>query len=153
VVQKESRRWGGRRGTRARPPAARPATRTPRPTTASPTPSRTTASPTPSNTGGAKGCSATYAVQSDWGAGFVASVTVQNTGASTTSGWRVTWSFGGNQQITSSWSATVNQSGAAVTATSASWNGSLGAGATAQFGFQGTYSGGNAVPTVTCVAS
>ena len=57
-----------------------------------------------------------------------------------------------NQQITSSWSATVNQSGAAVTATNAGWNGSLGAGATTQFGFQATGAGSTA-PIPTCVAS
>jgi cellulose 1,4-beta-cellobiosidase len=152
---------GGTTGSPSPTPSRTSASPTPSRTSASPTPSRTSASPTPSRTsasptptnGGSKSCAATYAVQSDWGAGFVASVTVQNTGTSAISGWRVTWTFGGNQQITSSWSATVGQSGASVTATNASWNGNLGAGANAQFGFQGTYSGSNAVPTLTCVST
>jgi len=80
-------------------------------------------------------------------------VTVRNNGASTIGSWRVTWTFGGNQRITNSWSATVGQSGAAVTATNAGWNGSLGAGATTQFGFQATNSGNNTAPTLTCAAS
>ena len=40
--------------------------------------------------------------------------------------------------------------GAEVTATNGSGNGSLGAGATTQFGFQATYSGSNPAPVVTC---
>ena len=123
---------------------------TPTPTTSSPTP--TPPSPTPSNSGGPRGCSATYAVQNDWGTGFVASVTVRNTGTSATGGWRVAWTFGANQQITNSWNAAVAQSGTAVAATNAGWNGSLSAGATTQFGFQGTGSG-NTPPVLTCVAS
>ena len=127
---------------------------TPSGPTSGPTPSGPTSGPTPSSSSGPGGssCAATYAVQSDWGAGFVAGVTVRNTGTSALRGWKVTWTFGANQKITSSWSATVTQSGAAVTATNASWNGGLGAGATAQFGFQATGAGGTA-PTATCVAS
>jgi cellulose 1,4-beta-cellobiosidase len=123
-----------------------------------PTPSNSaSSSPTPSpstSTGtGARSCSAAYAIQNDWGTGFTAGVTVRNNGASTIGSWRVTWTFGGNQRITNSWSATVGQSGAAVTATNAGWNGSLGAGATTQFGFQATNSGNNTAPTLTCAAS
>ncbi len=123
-----------------RPPTTRPPTTTP-PTTVPPT-------TTPPPAGG--GCSATYAVQSDWGSGFVGGVTVRNSGSSAISGWRVTWTYGGNQQISNSWGATVAQSGSSVTASNASWNGALGAGASTSFGFQGTYSGSNAVPTLSC---
>jgi cellulose 1,4-beta-cellobiosidase len=128
---------------------------TPSGPTSGPTPSATTSSPTPTPTAstGVKSCSATYAIQNDWGTGFTAGVTVRNTGTSAIGGWRVTWTFGGNQQITNSWSATVGQSGAAVTATNAGWNGSLGAGAGTQFGFQATNSGSNGTPTLTCAAS
>lgn len=107
---------------------------------------------TPPPTGGS-GCSAVYTVSSDWGNGFTADVTVTNTGTSATHGWTVGWTYGGNQKVTSGWNATVTQSGAAVTAASQSYNGALAASAKTSFGFQGTYSGSNAVPTLTCTAS
>jgi hypothetical protein len=47
----------------------------------------------------------------------------------------------------------VTQSGANVTATNMSYNGNLAAGATAQFGGGGTWSGTNSVPTPSCSAS
>jgi cellulose 1,4-beta-cellobiosidase len=126
------------------------------PTSASPSPSasQTSASPSPSairsDTG--HGCTATYAVQNDWGGGFVVTVTVRNYGTAGITGWKVNWAFAGNQHVTNGWNATVTQSGTAVTASNVTWNGALGAGATAQFGFQGTYSGSNALPTLDCTA-
>ncbi len=116
----------------------------------SPSASRTSTSPSPSATsgGGTGSVTATYSVASDWGSGFVGNVTVKNNGTSAISHWTVTWNWAGNQQITNSWSATVNQSGKAVSATNANWNGSLAPGASASFGFQGTYSGSNTAPTL-----
>lgn len=98
------------------------------------------------------GCSAAYAVN-DWGGGFTADVTVTNSGSAATHGWTVSWTYGGNQKVTSSWNASVSQSGAAVTAGSMSYNGALAPAASTHFGVQGTYSGGNATPTLTCTAS
>ncbi|MFI2608205.1 glycoside hydrolase family 6 protein [Kitasatospora sp. NPDC018619] len=103
--------------------------------------------------GGSSGCSATYTVGNDWGNGFTAAVTVANTGSTTTKSWKVTWSWGGNQQITNSWNATTSQSGSAVTAASQAFNGALAPNATTSFGFQATYSGGNTAPSLTCTAS
>ena len=80
-------------------------------------------------------------------------VTVKNTGTVATKGWKVTWSWPGNQQISSGWSATVTQSGAAVTATSLSYNSTLAPGASTSFGFQATYSGSNSAPTLTCTVT
>ncbi|WP_333768414.1 GH12 family glycosyl hydrolase domain-containing protein [Streptomyces sp. IBSBF 2435] len=109
---------------------------------------------TPAGPGGGtgSGCSAAYTVN-DWGGGFTADVTVTNTGGAATHGWTVGWTYGGNQRITSSWNATVAQSGAAVTAASMSYNGQLAPAASTHFGVQGTYSGGNTAPTLTCTAS
>ncbi|MFE7595182.1 glycoside hydrolase family 6 protein, partial [Kitasatospora sp. NPDC057512] len=109
----------------------------------SPASAAVTAITATSGGGGSSGCSATYAVGSDWGNGFTGSVTVANTGTTATRAWTVTWRWGGNQQITSSWSATTTQSGAAVTAASQAYNGALAPNATTSFGFQATYSGGN----------
>jgi mannan endo-1,4-beta-mannosidase len=71
-------------------------------------------------------------------------------GSSALSSWKVTWTYANGQTITSGWNANVTQSGSSVTATNASYNGSISAGASTSFGFQGTWSGTNAVPTLTC---
>ncbi|PYC67440.1 glycoside hydrolase [Streptomyces tateyamensis] len=103
--------------------------------------------------GGSAGCKATYAIANDWGSGFTANVTVTNTGSTATNSWKVTWSWGGSQQVTNSWNATVTQSGASVSAASMAYNGALAAGANTSFGFQGSYSGSNPAPTLSCTAS
>ncbi|MFJ8941870.1 glycoside hydrolase family 6 protein [Streptomyces sp. NPDC102395] len=90
-------------------------------------------------------CTVDYKVQNDWGSGFTTNVTVTNNSAAKSS-WAVKWSYAGNQRVTNAWNAKVTQSGAAVTAANETYNGSLGTGASVSFGFQGTYSGGNAVP-------
>jgi hypothetical protein len=99
----------------------------------------------------AKVCAVTYTVTSDWsnGAthGFVANVTIKNTGTQSVSAWALTWNFPGNQQITQIWNGTVSQSGASVRVTNASWNGSIAPGSTVNFGFSGSYTGTNVNPT------
>jgi len=81
-----------------------------------------------------------------WTGGFTAQVHLTNNGAAVSS-WTLSWSFGGDQKVTSAWNATVVQSGAVVTATGESYNGALASGGSTDFGFQGTNSGTNAVPT------
>jgi chitodextrinase len=110
---------------------------------------------TPAGGGGNGGgtVTATYHVDNDWGSGFTATVTISNTGTTAIKGWKATWTWAGNQKITNSWNGTVSQSGTAVTATNASYNGAVPAGGSTSFGFQGTYSGSNAAPTVTVTAS
>jgi cellulose 1,4-beta-cellobiosidase len=100
-------------------------------------------------------CAAAYSVQTDWGSGFTAQLTVTNTGTSAITGWTVTYSYAGNQTLQSGWSGNWTQSGKAVTVTNASYNGSLAAGAAATgVGANFTYSGTNAAPTsVTCTPS
>ncbi|MHC0428935.1 glycoside hydrolase family 6 protein [Streptomyces sp. O3] len=93
----------------------------------------------------APGCSVDYAIQNDWGSGFTAAVTVTNTG-DPVSGWDLKWSFAGNQQISQGWNAGLSQSGADATASNVSYNGALGTGDSASFGFNASYSGANAVP-------
>ncbi|MEV5608662.1 glycoside hydrolase family 6 protein [Streptomyces sp. NPDC052225] len=94
----------------------------------------------------ASGCTVDYKVQNQWDTGFTTAVTVTNNGAATTS-WNLTWSFAGNQKVSSGWNADISQSGAAVTAKSLSYNGALATGGSTSFGFNGTYSGSNALPT------
>ncbi|MBL7258352.1 glycoside hydrolase family 6 protein [Paractinoplanes lichenicola] len=93
----------------------------------------------------AAGCRVDYSANS-WSTGFTGTVNVTNLGDPISGGWRVTWAFAGNQQITQGWSATITQSGQNVTATNPSWAGSLPTNGSANFGFNASYSGTNANP-------
>ncbi|QUC59269.1 glycoside hydrolase family 6 protein [Streptomyces sp. A2-16] len=103
-------------------------------------------------------CTVDYKVQSQWDTGFTAAVTVTNNAAAK-SGWTVKWSYAGNQKVTNAWNAKVSQSGTAVTAANESYNGNLASGGSVSFGFNGSYSGSNAIPAtftldgVTCNVS
>ncbi|MFG2126375.1 glycoside hydrolase family 6 protein [Streptomyces sp. NPDC048751] len=100
----------------------------------------------PSDTGiAAVPCTVDYKVQNQWDTGFTAAVTVTNNGAAKSS-WAVKWSYAGNQKVTNFWNSKISQSGAAVTAANETYNGTLGTGGSVSFGFQGTYSGSNAIP-------
>ena len=85
-------------------------------------------------------------MSTDWGSGFTAAITIQNTGPAITS-WTLGYSYAGNQTLSQGWSGTWTQSGKAITVTSASWNGSLATGASTQIGANFTYSGTNTAPT------
>ncbi|MGW6130447.1 cellulase family glycosylhydrolase [Cellulomonas sp. NPDC055163] len=106
----------------------------------------------------AVGCKVDYAVTNQWSSGFGANVTLTNLGDSL-DGWTIGWTYASGQKVTQSWNATVTQSGAVVTARSASYNGSLPKGAQTSFGFNGSWSGSNPVPTsftvngVTCTGT
>jgi chitodextrinase len=111
------------------------------------------AATTSSGGGGSGGCTATYAVNNQWDSGFTANVTVTNTGTRPTAGWRVNWTWGGNQQVTNAWNAAESHSGQSETVTNAGYNGAIAPGGNTSFGFQATYSGNNTSPTLTCTAS
>ncbi|MFF5229129.1 lytic polysaccharide monooxygenase [Dactylosporangium sp. NPDC000521] len=98
------------------------------------------------------GCTATYAKGSEWNNGFSAAVTVTAGGAGT-NGWtvRLTWPDG--QTITSFWNATLTSSGAVSTATNMTYNGKLSAGQSTSFGFNGSWTGTNSAPALTCTAT
>ncbi|MFE6194326.1 glycoside hydrolase family 6 protein [Streptomyces sp. NPDC057838] len=90
-------------------------------------------------------CTVDYKIQNQWSTGFTAAVTLTNNSAAKSS-WSLKWSYAGNQKVTSGWNAKVSQSGADVTAANESYNAQLATGASVSFGFQGSYSGSNAVP-------
>src|SRR5690606_19409602 len=98
------------------------------------------------------GCTATYRKTSEWTGGFGAEITVQ-AGNSPISGWTVRWTWPDGQTIGASWNATITTNGSSVTATNVSYNGRLAANATTTFGFNGSWSGSNTAPTLTCTAS
>jgi Family of unknown function (DUF6055)/Cellulose binding domain len=123
------------------PPTTAPPTTAP-PTTAPPTTAPPTTAPP---TGGPAACRVAYTATS-WSNGFTGDVTITNTGGAAVDGWTLTFSFANGQQITNSWNAAVTQSGSAVTARNASYNGTIAPGGTASFGFQGTHGGTNQPP-------
>src|SRR5687768_4914409 len=94
----------------------------------------------------AAGCRVAYTIPSQWGGGFTGNVAVTNLGDPLTS-WTLRWSFTAGQTITQIWGATRTQSGSQVAAGNESYNGNLGTNATVSFGFNGTWSGSNPVPT------
>ncbi|MET7479602.1 glycoside hydrolase family 6 protein [Streptomyces sp. NPDC005648] len=91
-------------------------------------------------------CTVDYKVQNQWDTGFTAAVTITNNSAAKSS-WAVKWSYAGSQKVTSYWNAKVSQSGADVTASNETYNGTLATGGSVSFGFNGSYSGTNALPT------
>jgi endoglucanase len=96
-------------------------------------------------------CAAAYSVQTDWGTGFTASLSVTDNGTAAITGWTVIWTYAGNQTLSSGWSGNWTQSGETVTVTNASWNGALSAGQSTTAGANFNYTGTNAAPTsVTC---
>ena len=105
----------------------------------------------------AAGCSVDYTVNS-WGTGFTANVTITNLG-SAINGWTLEWDFPGNQQVTNLWNGTYTQSGQHVSVSNAPYNASIPANGTVEFGFNGSYSGSNDIPSsfklngVTCDGS
>ncbi|GAA3217500.1 cellulose binding domain-containing protein [Dactylosporangium siamense] len=123
--------------------------------TQSPTPSRSvsaSASVSPSASPSAsasppagQGCSAALTVQNVWDGGFVASVRV-TAGAAAITGWTVRLSVP-NGTITSLWNGRRN----GTTVSNETYNGSLGAGASTEFGFQGTGSA-TGLATTGCTA-
>ncbi len=130
------------------PTATHSATPTATPTvTASPT-----ASPTATGTAAPGSCQVTWSVVNSWSGGFQLGFTVTNPGAAATAGWNVGFSWPGTQAITQIWSASATQSGAAVSVTNASYDGSLAAGGSTTFGLLGSGSPPASLGTLQCTA-
>lgn len=103
--------------------------------------------PITGNGGGTGSCTASFTVLSQWTGGFVATLTVTNTGSSTLNGWVVTFTLPGDEKIAYAWNATVTQSGTRVTAKDVGYNASLPPGGSVSFGIQGTGGSPVAPPT------
>lgn len=84
----------------------------------------------------------TYQIDNQWSDGYVASIIVKNDTSAAVSNWSVNWQYA-NNRITNSWNANVSGSNP-YTATNMSWNGSIAAGQSVSFGFQGTKNGSTA---------
>jgi len=99
---------------------------------------------------GSGGCTVDYTISQYNSSQFGATVGIKNGGSSTLSGWTLTWSFANGQTITSSWNGTVSQSGANVTVSEQSgqtWENIPAGGTYTGFGFNGSSSGTNSIPT------
>ncbi|MBK9924831.1 MAG: glycoside hydrolase family 6 protein [Anaerolineales bacterium] len=146
---------GGSTSTNTPVPATATKTNTPVGPTATktntpigPTATRTNTSVPPTATSSGSGiCSVTYTKSNDWGTGFGANVTINNTGSSAINGWTLTWTFGGNQTITNLWNGAYTQSGASVSVKDLGYNGNIPVGGNTSFGFNANYTGTNANPT------
>ncbi|WP_034270975.1 cellulose binding domain-containing protein [Actinospica robiniae] len=114
----------------------------------SPTPSPSTGSQPPPSTP-PTGCTAAVTVN-QWSGGFTASVNVTAGGAAI-HGWTVSMSLPTGAAVTSTWNATASGTGPTRFA-NVSYDGSLGAGQTTNFGFQGTGTG-QGMTVVSCAAS
>lgn len=90
-------------------------------------------------------CAVDYRI-SDWGSTFNADVTVHNRGSERVKGWRLEFSFPGNQTLDSIWNAKGTQSGSRMTVTNESWTETIPAGGSVSFGLSGSSSGGNGAP-------
>jgi len=99
------------------------------------------------------GCHVVYTIGSQWPSGFGAAITLENTGTTNWTSWTLTWTFANGQTITELWNGTETQSGANVTVTNLSYNGSIAAGGSYNgMGFNGTWNNStNAVPTAFAV--
>ncbi|GGN48837.1 hypothetical protein FHR83_008665 [Actinoplanes campanulatus] len=91
-------------------------------------------------------CRVAYRTTTEWTGGFVAEVTVTNTGTTAVDDWSLAVSVGGDQQITSAWHATVRQDGPNVTLTAAHWNRTIPPGGSVTAGLTGRWSASNALP-------
>jgi chitin-binding protein len=111
-----------------------------------------TASPIATGTAAPGSCQASWSVVNSWSGGFQLGFTVTNPGATAASGWNVSFSWPGTQAITQIWSASATQSGAAVSVTNASYDGSLTAGGATTFGLLGSGTAPASLGSVQCTA-
>jgi endo-1,4-beta-xylanase len=116
---------------------------TPGPTTAGP-PTPTGSTPGPGSGSGT--CRVTNSV-SAWNTGLTDNITITNTGTTAINGWSLKFALASGQSITSGWNATYSPSSGQVTATNASYNGSLAPGASTTIGFQANHTGNSAAPS------
>jgi hypothetical protein len=94
-------------------------------------------------------CSIVYTILPQNSTAFGGAITINNTGTTAWTSWTLTWTFANGQTISSIWNASEIQSGAHVTLTNLSYNGSIPAGGSLTgIGFDGVWNGvTNAAPT------
>jgi len=94
----------------------------------------------------ATGCRVAYTVPSQWPGGFTANVNVTNLG-DPINGWQLRWTFPSGQRVDHAWNATISPTSGTVTATNVDYNPTIATNGSVSFGFNGAWSGTNAIPT------
>jgi endo-1,4-beta-xylanase len=131
------------------PPTSTPTTPANNPTT--PVTNPTTPANNPTTPAGGGGCSATYSQVNSWPGGVQGTVTVSNSGSSTLNGWTVKMTMPSGETITQLWNGTNSGTSGTVSVKNASYNGTLGGGASTTYGY--TASGGSGAPSgLTCTS-
>jgi hypothetical protein len=92
------------------------------------------------------GCLVKYSV-TEFSPGFQANISIINGSSMTINGWKLVFTFPGNQQISSAFNGTFTQVGNQVTFTNASYNGTIASNGTVSVGFTATFSGSDPSPT------
>jgi len=93
-------------------------------------------------------CTATFTVVGSWPGGFQGSVRV-TAGSAPVSGWTTAFTLPGGATVAQGWGGTFSGT-STVSVSNAAWNGSLGAGQSAEYGFIGSGAAPTTAPTVTC---
>jgi endo-1,4-beta-xylanase len=91
-------------------------------------------------------CHITYTKTAEWAGGFTAQAVIANTGTTAINGWSLTFTFPGDQKITSNFNGGFSQTGESATLTNASYNAAIAPGASITDGFQGTWISSDANP-------
>ena len=90
-------------------------------------------------------CAVNYDVSQGWGSGFVANISITNTGPNAINGWTLAYSFPSTTESVSSgtWNANYSESGRAVNVTPLSWDANLApnSGNSVSIGFVGNQNG------------
>ena len=82
-----------------------------------------------------------------WSTGLTGSVTITNTGTARIEGWKLAFTLPSGQTITNGWGATYAPASGAVTATNATYNGTIAPNASVDIGYQANHGGNSATPT------
>jgi endoglucanase len=112
-----------------------------------PLPGAQNGTPPPTGSSAPVSCEAAYSLVNSWSGGFQAQIVLTNTGTSAITPWSLTWTFPGDEHISSMWTASYTQSGENVTATNESYNATIAPSASVTIGFTGTYTNSDAAPT------
>jgi poly(hydroxyalkanoate) depolymerase family esterase len=84
---------------------------------------------------------------SAWNTGLTASVTFTNTGTAAVNGWRLGFILPTGQTVTNGWGATYTPASGTVTATNASYNGTIAPNASVTLGYQASHTGDSRAPS------
>jgi O-glycosyl hydrolase len=99
------------------------------------------------NPSGGGSCHIAYTTNSQWPGGFTAQAVIGNTSSTAITSWTLSFTFPGDQKITSNFNGGFSQTGENATLTNASYNGSIAPSGSVTVGFQGSWTNSDAVPT------